>query len=299
MKKTIVMLAMLSILTASAVSCSSDISVEAVPQTNASAAVTTVAGETTAANTTAAQAGAAVDAAQNAAPVQAAPAGNTANNTPAQQSGNTAAVKDEGQTSPCINPEFHLFGGYVATQKDDLNLRKEPNTSSEVLAKIPNGTQIDVYSSDVSGWYQTIFDNKKGYVSAEFVKEIESYDGGAAPAPQANDYGFYSVIAPPASSISVASLTGTWKAADDIPETLVITGGADIYNGYFTWTGSDGYTINGYICLEYLVDHDVQNYYYTFYQNDGTLWEAFSATGEIPLNDLYAGQSGAPHFVRS
>ena len=298
MKRKIAMLAMLSIFTASAVSCTSDVNIATQPQENVSASATTAVGETTAANAETTQADAA--AVQNNTEAQAAPSEKTENTpTPVPQNNNTAGLKDEGQTNPVINPEFYLFGGHVATQKDDLNMRKEPNTNSEVLDKIPNGTQLDIYSCDVNGWYQVIFNNKKGFVSAEYIKEIEDYDGGASPVPQANQYGFYPVINPPASSISVASLSGTWKSAGDIPETLEIFNGSDIYSGSFTWTGSDGYTFSGYINLEYTEDHGNQQFFYTFYDNSGALWYAFGATGEVPLNDIYAGQSGDPHFIRS
>ncbi len=289
MKKTIIMLAILSLFTVSAVSCGTD---AAEPSAQPAASSTTAATETTAETTfTAETVSAGTD--------TTAASGNTANNTvSAAQGGNTTTVKDEGQTSPVINPEFRLFGGYVATQNDDLNMRKEPDPDSEVIEKIPYATQLDIYSCDTNGWYLVIFNNKKGYVSAEFIKEIESYDGGAGSAAQPNQYGFYPVIDPPASSISVASLSGTWKAADDIPETLEISRGSDLYSGNFTWTGNDGYTIKGTISLEYLMDHDIQQFYFTFYDNSGVLWNAFSATGEVPLNDIYAGQSGSPHFVR-
>jgi hypothetical protein len=301
MKKAIVMLTILSLFTASAVSCGAG--TNPTPSQQNSTAVTTIAGGTTSANTDAANSGAVqTDTANsgaeqtNAAPT--AQSGNPANaQSPAPQSENTAEANDAGQTNPVINPEFRLFGGYVATQGDDLNMRKEPNTSSEVLDKIPNGTQLDVYSCETSGWYQVIFNNKKGYVSAEFIKKIDSY-GGAESAPQANEYGFYPVFNQPITSISVASLSGTWKSADDIPETLEISSGADIYNGSFTWTGSDGYTFSGTIRLEYTEDHNVQHLYYTFYDNGGALWYAFDTAGDIPFNDLYAGQSGSPHYIR-
>ncbi|MBP5604993.1 MAG: hypothetical protein J6X60_05560 [Ruminiclostridium sp.] len=59
-------------------------------------------------------------------------------------------------------------------------------------------------------------------------------------------------------------------------------------------------TYKGYIKLEYALNpDDTKTFWYTFYKNDGTLWNAFSVTGDIPLNDLYAGQAGDPHYVRS
>ncbi|MCQ2418009.1 MAG: hypothetical protein MJ071_09430 [Oscillospiraceae bacterium] len=58
--------------------------------------------------------------------------------------------------------------------------------------------------------------------------------------------------------------------------------------------------LSGYIVLEYEVHpDDTRSHWYTFYESDGTFWEAFSVTGEIPLSDLYAGQSGVPHYHRA
>ena len=115
----------------------------------------------------------------------------------------------------------------------------------------------------------------------------------AAPAP--NEYGFYPFPDPPASSISVASLSGTWYCDDSV---IVIKNGSDLYNGTFLLTDTNG-TSEGYIKLEYTLEpDDTRLFWFTFYKNDGTFWNAFGATGEIPLNDLYAGQSGEPHFVR-
>ncbi len=282
MKKQIIMIAMLSVLT-SATGCGADANVST-HQNATTSAITTTVGETT--QTAATQ--------DN----TAAPDTNEGNNNSAAAPQTDNTSKGEVQEASPTNNGSYLFGGYVATQNDDLNMRKQPDTNSEVLEKIPNGTQLDIYSSDTSGWYQVTFKDKTGFVSADYIKKVEDYDGGAETDVQPNQYGFYPVIDPPASSISVASLAGTWKSADDIPETLDISGGADLYSGSFTWTGSDGYTITGKIRLEYLIDHDNRQFFYTFYEDNGSLWNAFGATGEVPLNDIYAGQSGYPHFTR-
>ena len=75
----------------------------------------------------------------------------------------------------------YLFGGYVATKNDDLNMRNQPNQSSKVVAKIPRGMQLMIYSSGTEGWYWTEYDGKSGYVSAQYIREIEPYDPGINP----------------------------------------------------------------------------------------------------------------------
>lgn len=288
MKKQIILVTLLSVLAAST-GCNSDVNVAPYPQGNTAAApvaATAVTGETAIANTeTAAQNDAVPQQIQAAAQqtTQAAAQNNTAQQT---QAGG-------GQDNVCINPEFYLFGGYVATQTDDLNMRKFPNTSSEILEKIPNGTQLDIYSCDTVGWYLTIFNNKVGYVSAEFINQIDSY------VPTPNEYGFYYESDPPATSVSVAALSGTWINADVTSERLVITSNG-LYSGNFNYTDSNGNQTDGYICLEYLLyPGDVKDYYYTFYDYSGCLWHGFGVSGEIPLNDIYADQQGFPHYTRT
>ena len=79
-----------------------------------------------------------------------------------------------------LDESKRLFGGYVATKDNStLNLRSQPNTGSAVLAQIPNATQLSIYACDAKGWYLTSFSGKNGYVSAEFIKEIESHNADA------------------------------------------------------------------------------------------------------------------------
>lgn len=62
-----------------------------------------------------------------------------------------------------------LFNGYIATKNEELNLRSYPNTDSTILAKIPKGTEVDIYESYFEGWYITYYNGKYGYVSADYI----------------------------------------------------------------------------------------------------------------------------------
>jgi len=74
----------------------------------------------------------------------------------------------------------------------------------------------------------------------------------------------------------------------------------EISHSDFSFRNDEAKVTTGYIRLEYsLTPDNNKEYWYTFYQDDGTLWNAFSVDGSIPLNDLYAGQSGEPHFQRT
>lgn len=63
-------------------------------------------------------------------------------------------------------------GNYrVKTNGGMLNVRAETDSSSESLAKIPNGTPITVLRS-VAGWAYVEYDSAKGWVNANFLEKI-------------------------------------------------------------------------------------------------------------------------------
>lgn len=110
-----------------------------------------------------------------------------------------------------------------------------------------------------------------------------------------NEYGFYEYKNPPASGVSVAALEGTWINADNDSDKLEITKTDDLYVGNFK-AGS----VTGTVKLEFTLNPDnSQAFWYTFYTDDGKFWNGFGVSGEIPLENLYSGQDGAIHYVRS
>lgn len=53
-----------------------------------------------------------------------------------------------------------------------LNLRKEPTTSSAILAQIPNGRTMPVESIS-SGWAKVTYNGISGYVSAQYINVMQ------------------------------------------------------------------------------------------------------------------------------
>lgn len=53
--------------------------------------------------------------------------------------------------------------------KMNLNLRKSPNTSSAVIAKIPPKSEVIVLGGITKGFYKVKYGGKTGYVSAEYI----------------------------------------------------------------------------------------------------------------------------------
>lgn len=59
--------------------------------------------------------------------------------------------------------------GVVDVGSSTLRVRSEPNTTSSVLAKLRNGTEVDILSESTDGWYEIAFGDSKGYVSSDYV----------------------------------------------------------------------------------------------------------------------------------
>lgn len=58
--------------------------------------------------------------------------------------------------------------GTVTTKSGKLNVRKQPNTTSSVLDRIPKGEMIAL-NGYKDGWYSIDYNGHSGYVSSEFV----------------------------------------------------------------------------------------------------------------------------------
>lgn len=61
---------------------------------------------------------------------------------------------------------------------DEINVRKSPSTSSQVLDQLPKGAQVSILSSS-DGWYKVSRDGIVGWASSEFVsiKQVSSKSG--------------------------------------------------------------------------------------------------------------------------
>ena len=62
---------------------------------------------------------------------------------------------------------------YVDTGGDTLALRQDKSASSQMLAQIPDCTQITVWNTGSSGWYYTQYDNKYGYVNSKYLSATD------------------------------------------------------------------------------------------------------------------------------
>ena len=69
----------------------------------------------------------------------------------------------------------------VITAANGLNLRDNPSSSGEKLVTIPKDATIQILAEQ-SGWYQTTYETKTGWISAEYVSLIPSEASDPPPA---------------------------------------------------------------------------------------------------------------------
>jgi len=94
----------------------------------------------------------------------------------------------------------------------------------------------------------------------------------------------------------IAALVGTWYEADALDSrTLVID-----ENGAFTLEYAGGGALYGTIEITTEINpDDTESYWYTFYDQEGEIWESVCIPDEGIQDDMYFGQGGDPHFVRA
>lgn len=85
----------------------------------------------------------------------------------------TTDNSDAEQTNESSKLGKSIFGGSVTA---DTAVKSKPDANSETLLTIPDGTQIGVYESGISGWFMTDFKDTIGYIPANSVKEIQPFD---------------------------------------------------------------------------------------------------------------------------
>lgn len=59
---------------------------------------------------------------------------------------------------------------------DGLNVRQEPNTSSEIVTQVGQGEEMEYVETGADGWVKISIDGEDAYVSQEFVTVEEKLD---------------------------------------------------------------------------------------------------------------------------
>lgn len=69
---------------------------------------------------------------------------------------------------------------------ETVNLRKEPNTSSEIVSKLSLNMAVDVYSEE-GGWSKVKVSGKEGYISSSLLSDKKKETSRAAETPRTNE----------------------------------------------------------------------------------------------------------------
>jgi len=75
--------------------------------------------------------------------------------------------------------------GTVNSGSSVLRVRAESSTSSPILKRLPNGTQVEVLSATDNGWYQIAHNGTIGYVSGDYL--VVTDESAEAPASTQED----------------------------------------------------------------------------------------------------------------
>lgn len=62
-----------------------------------------------------------------------------------------------------------VFGGVVAADGSNLNLRDHPSTGGKIIGSIPDNARVSIYGDAGNGWYVVNYNGKTGYASGQFI----------------------------------------------------------------------------------------------------------------------------------
>ncbi|MBR6836206.1 MAG: hypothetical protein IKM72_09435 [Oscillospiraceae bacterium] len=204
--------------------------------------------------------------------------------TTAKAGENKPAVTETSEVPEAAGKEKALAEKSDSAKKTDDTKKSDSGSKADTVKKTDSDKKSDDSKKNDSG---SKSDDSKKSDSGNKTEDSKKSDG-------ANKYGYYTVPEPLQTSISVRSLTGDWTDGGSVIEFA----DCDLLKGKFHAFGGDK-SVSGTVVLEYTLNPDnTKEYWFNLYDDDGEFYKDFKATGEIPFNDLYTGQSGEQHFRR-
>ena len=76
-------------------------------------------------------------------------------------------TEEETETEGIVEEVIH----YAKTTAQ-VRMRKEPNTSCEVILSVPANTKTDLIE-EADGWYKVSYNGREGYIRADYIEIIE------------------------------------------------------------------------------------------------------------------------------
>ena len=77
---------------------------------------------------------------------------------------------EETETVVETEPETEVI--YYAKTTASVRMRKEPNTSCEVILSVPANTKTDLIE-EADGWYKVSYNGREGYIRADYIEVVE------------------------------------------------------------------------------------------------------------------------------
>lgn len=91
--------------------------------------------------------------------------------------------QEENETEATVE-ETKIKTQFISSET--VNLRKEPNTSSEIVSKLSLNMAVDVYSEE-GGWSKVKVSGKEGYISSSLLSDKKKETSRAAETPRTNE----------------------------------------------------------------------------------------------------------------
>lgn len=67
------------------------------------------------------------------------------------------------------NTDVKSITGYVTTSSESLNVRSDATLSSDIIGTIAKGTEVEIVDNEKNGFYPITFNDKKGWVSSQWI----------------------------------------------------------------------------------------------------------------------------------
>ena len=96
----------------------------------------------------------------------------------------TETEQEEKNETEVVVQETKIKTQFIASET--VNLRKEPNTSSEIVSKLSLNMAVDVYSEE-GGWSKVKVSGKEGYISSSLLSDKKKETSRAAETPRTNE----------------------------------------------------------------------------------------------------------------
>ena len=144
--------------------------------------------------------------------------------------------------------DYEELDNIKARTISNLNLREEPNETSNIILTIPEGDILELQIKYNSGWYKVLYNQNDGYVSGEYIKVLTQEEIGEMTVNETYE-NTYAVV-------SVNDSLNIRQRANKEASALTHVKPGSILKVYEkmqnNWYKVEGNTIEGYVSGEYI-----------------------------------------------